>query len=256
MYKFSGTGKRDVNSDRETGVIDMKMRLLFFTLGAILLAFLTSVPVAHAFPYLEVEGSAIPDYSTLVNNGNGTSSLDVEYRFDVINSSSNSAEMIALLLVFEDDIFTDYSLNLSDGSSATIEPSDWSVYHWSFSGNTYVFATNLGYSGTPVREGETLSGKLNLTLYTEALTSVNWLDSADMTHDWSTGQVWAQPFLYGYTDYYSCGVGTCVGYGSGSTVEGSGSTAVPEPGTILLLGSALIGLGLMGRKVRSRAGRR
>ncbi len=213
----------------------MKKRLLFFALTALLLTLFTITTDADAFPYIEVEGFAIPDYLTLVDNGDGTSSLDVEYRFDVVNSMFD-AEMVFLSLEFEGDIFTGFSETLHDGSSSWIDPSDWTVSEASTPwGSTYL----LAYAGTPVAEGESLSGRINLTLYTEALTSVSWTDASGVFHDWDEGQIWAQSW---YALDSHCG-------GDG------GSTAVPEPGVMLLLGSALLVLGLTGRRA-GVAGRR
>ncbi|GBE37349.1 hypothetical protein BMS3Bbin07_01514 [bacterium BMS3Bbin07] len=211
----------------------MKKRLSVLVVGIVIILF-ASFSVSEAYPFIEVEGYVLPDYSTLFDNGDGTSSLDVMYLFDVAYSAGG-AEMNSLSVEFEKDIFVGYSFTLSDGSSAWVDPSDWTAIIDETPDSYYVLASG----GTTIGEGESIRGMLNLTLYTEALTNVSWYDSSDILHDWGEGQIWSQSWMAGDT----------LGGGDG------GSTAVPEPGSILLLGSALVGIGLMGRKIRM-AGRR
>lgn len=172
---------------------------------------------AEAFPFIEVEGFVNPNPtgSVVTDNGDGTSTFsDVDYWFNVTGSIFG-AEMDFLSLEFEGGVF------VSIGTISGIDPADWSTFVFpSPSGSSYQLAS----AGTTLGVGETLSFTMSdVIVYNSALSDPSM---------WQEGQVWAQSWYAGDT----------IGGGDG------GSTAVPEPSTLLFLGSGLLGLGLLGRK--------
>ena len=101
------------------------------------------------------------------------------------------------------------------------DPNDWTTSNLvSSSGSFYT----LSAAGSPLGVGDSLSFAVDVLLYSAAL--------SDSTL-WNEGQVWGQSWMARDT----------LGGGDG------GSTApVPEPGTMILLGTGLVGLASLGRR--------
>ena len=174
---------------------------------------------AYAWPYLEVEAFVDP-YSavTIFDNGTTTTFSDVTYSFVVTKADPWSVMhpgtlpeddmdsfMNFVSLEFENDVFA------SVGGVSFSSPSDWS---YSPAGD-YELAT----AGTVLGAGEKLTFTVSdVVVYNDALLG---------TGLWQEGQMWAQSFTAG---------DTLGGNDGGST------TLVPEPGTLLLFGSGLVGL--------------
>ena len=169
-------------------------------------------------PIIEVEGYVNPLIGTKTDNLDGTTTFSqIDYFFDVIASNAGSG-MNYLKLEFEDDVFFDI------GTAASTNPSDWIENIYSFNGSIYEIVS----AGTTVGVGERLTISMHdVIIYNEAL-----LDSGL----WQEGQVWGQSWL------------------AKNTQDGSdgGSTApVPEPGTLILLGSGLAGVSIYTRRKKS-----
>ncbi len=182
---------------------------------------------AEADPFLEVEGWALPDYGTvIIDNDDGTSTVDVNYRFDVLTADGTAMNFLSL--EFEGDVFA------SVDTFNVTTPGDWvSVMVTSSSGNQY----RLSGGATTLGAGESLYITARVTVYDWALTDVS-----GPSGEWSEGQLWAQSWSVS---------GTSIPIGSlAYTPTDGGSTAVPEPGTLLLLGSGLIGLGILRRRLK------
>ncbi|MDP2992837.1 MAG: PEP-CTERM sorting domain-containing protein [Deltaproteobacteria bacterium] len=216
-------------------------KYVMILLGVIVF-FGTAIPSSFAYPNIEVSGYVSP-VGTYTTNPDGTTTIsEVLYSFHV-ETADNGAKMWGLSLEFEGDVFTGL------GAVTFLNPADWmSVLCTSSSGNRYEFCS-AGTSGTRVGAGGWLNFKVSdVTLYTPALTKA----SGDFDRDpstiesWSEGQIWAQSFVA-----YDDGIIGSYPFPPFSPIYGSdgGSTAhAPEPASLLLLGSGLIGLGWGARK--------
>ncbi len=174
----------------------------------------TTIPM----PIIEVEGYVNPFIGTKTDNLDGTTTFSqVNYFFDVIASNVGSG-INYVKLEFENDVFFDI------GTVDSTSPNDWIESSYGFNGSIY----EIFNAGTTVGVGERLIISMNdVIVHTEAL-----LDSGL----WQEGQVWGQSWL------------------AKNTMDGSdgGSTApVPEPGTLMLLGSGLAGVGIYTRRKKS-----
>ena len=169
---------------------------------------------AMAYPYLEVTGLVDPG-TAITDNNDGTSTLlGVEYTF-YVDTADLGAEMNSLNLEFGSDVFTSVS------GLIFVNPTDWSdSLLISSSGSIYEITS----AGTFIGVGESLQFTVNITMNNAAFTDSSL---------WNEGQVWGQSFT------------------AGDTLNGSdgGSTApVPEPATVMLVGTGLLGMIAFGRK--------
>ena len=170
---------------------------------------------AMAFPFTEVEGNVNPYAATITDNGDGTSVLTgLQYTFTVTDSMSN-AEMDFLSLEFEGDVF------LSVSNEQFLQPTDWSVNQLtSGAGNIYELAS----AGTTIGVGESLQFTVDVVMNNAAFTDSSL---------WQEGQIWGQSWFSGDT------------LGGG---DGGSTSPVPEPSTVLLVGTGLLGMIAFGRK--------
>ena len=182
----------------------------------VVVCFLVCSGIALAYPFVEVEGFVDPSAATFLDLGNGTINVaGLLYSFSV-TGADGGAELNYLSLEFEPDVFKSvlsnpYGYVPNDWTSSLIESS---------SGSTYAIST----AGSTLGMGENLTFAIDVLMYSAALS-----DSAL----WNEGQVWGQSWF------------------AGDTLHGGdgGSTApVPEPGTLLLLGTGLLGLASFRRR--------
>lgn len=175
---------------------------------------------AMAFPWIEVEGFVDPFSATITDNQDGTSLVQgLNYRFTVTNDGNTGAEMNRLSLEFEDDVF--FSVSNAYG----YDPDDWS----STTADSGTSMYTVLFAGTTIGVGESLQFSVDVVMNNEALTDASL---------WDEGQIWGQSW-----NAYD----TMLGGDGGSTAP------VPEPATMLLLGTGLAGIATVGRRKAKKA---
>jgi hypothetical protein len=183
---------------------------MLVVLGVLLLA-----GVTMAFPFTEVVGYVDPGSAVIVDNPDDTSTITgLSYTFWVTGDAGTGAEMDFLSLEFEGTVFAAVS------AAYGYDPGDWTASQIPSYGSWYTMSS----AGTTVGVGESLSFMVDVDIYDAALTDASL---------WREGQIWGQ-------SWYSKDT---LGGGDGGSTE-----PVPEPATMLLLGTGLAGLAAAGRR--------
>lgn len=198
-----------MHSKREVAMAK-RLKLCVLVLASV---FLLLSGTVFAFP-IEVEGFVNPGNAIYEDLGDGFTQVGgLEYTFKVVFALKD-AEMNYLQVEFENDVFRSVS------AAYNYDPSDWSTS----AANTRDSLYALSFAGSTIGAGETLSFDVDVIMYTVALT-----DSGI----WNEGQVWAQSWASRDT---------------WNGIDGGSTAPVPEPATMLLLGTGLVGLAGIGRK--------
>jgi hypothetical protein len=187
---------------------------------------------AMALPFSST-GIVDRNYNDSWNPDTLTGTALFEFYIDEPGFSANR-----VTLEFENDIFDVSSIN--ESSFNVLNPAGWTTDLHTSSTTGYGFSISTG--GTPATME---NDPIKITFDYVLLSADRYYEASDGTNDgwaWDEGQPWA--VSYTLEDV----VNINGKWYSGDASSGSTGAPVPEPATMMMLGTGLIGMAVFGRK--------